>query len=72
VRVTVAKYPTEAAYRAAIRTRITEPAERSGWPPEQITKRFVARQLAISMETYRERNKACGIAHEDIQYLRIR
>jgi len=68
----VRKYPTEASYREAIRTRITEPAERSGWLPEQITKRFVVRQLTISMGTYRDRNKNFGISHEDIQSLRIR
>ncbi len=30
----VTEYPTEASYRQALRTRITEPAERSGWLPE--------------------------------------
>ena len=68
----VTKYPTEAAYREAIRTRITEPAERSGWLPEQITKAFVARCLGISTGNYRVKNAAFGISHEDIQNLRIR
>lgn len=67
-----AKYATEAEYRQAIRTKITEAAERSGWPPDRITRRFAAQLLAISSETYRIRNRDFGIAHEDVQNLRIR
>jgi hypothetical protein len=68
----VVKYPTAVEYREAIRIRITDPAERSGWLPDQITRRFAARRLEINPDLYTKKCTAFGISHEDIQNLRIR
>ena len=68
----MARYLTEAAYRQAIRFRITEAGERSGWQPGQITKVFAAKRLAIGSEKYLKLNTEFGISHEDVQNLRIR